>query len=891
MADNVNPPRNIDEFLALLRGVKPQGTDKWMAFCPGHDDRNQQSLSVTLQDRTILLHCFSHCETAHVIESMGLKMADLFLDKKEKYQPLPKPPKEPRKLVKVYPYYDITGEKLLFEVCRYFPKTFRQRHFGEDGKYIWNMKGVERVIYRLPQIIKAIADKKTIIHVEGEKDVDNLVALGFEATTSPMGALSWDSAYAGYYTGAIQVVLFNDKDDAGRAYSEEVAIDLFPKVNEIKRIELPGEKVKDVSDWIEAGGTRDQLLEIIENHEFWHPTKPDLVNIDYAELNKLLKGASDGQYCVLKERFHRITHTREGDQIELPINNFVARIIEDILKDNGADSTRYLKIQGRLNSHSFPTVTIPESSFDGMRWVRKEWGVKARVVAGKSNNDHMINAINFSSSDKVAERVLYTHTGWREINGKWLYLTAGGAIGDPRVEVELPARLSRYRLPQPNGNPKEAIEKSLGILSIGKLQVTLPTFILPYLSVLNIFEEISFTPWFLGRSGSFKSVMMALAASHFGDFSWKSLPVNWFGTRTELEKLSFLAKDILLPIDDYAPPSDANSARDINRTVEYMIRDVGNRQGRVRSNADMSSQATFYPRGLIFTSGEQLPPPGVSRSARIFPLPIRREDFYCDSQMNYTLLTQAQQEDRQLYPLAMAHFIKWIQENMQAVRTEFNTKYKEYRALAPKQSVHLRMVEIVALMQVGLSIATQYAVDKKALEPSKRDALLLDGWKILTNLVSAQNTRLTGERPGIQFIEILRSLLSSGKVALRTRDNQEVWIHSQSPGPDMVGWNDYKEPSCVYLIPRASYQAVFNYCQRNGEYFGTHRDEVFKDLWDLDYLIEDRKGDMPTPTKWIDGGSSRVLQVKRSVLFPDNPEAGPMPGGYAQPGLPNLDSG
>ena len=45
----------------------------------------------------------------------------------------------------------------------------------------------------------------------------------------------------------------------------------------------------------------------------------------------------------------------------------------------------------------------------------------------------------------MAERTVYTHTGWRKLDGKWAYLHGGGAIGASGavagVETSLPAAL------------------------------------------------------------------------------------------------------------------------------------------------------------------------------------------------------------------------------------------------------------------------------------------------------------------------------------------------------------------------------------------------------------------------------------------------------------------
>ena len=54
------------------------------------------------------------------------------------------------------------------------------------GGYIWNLDGVRLVPYRLPELIDAVASGRVVFVVGGEKDADNLKAIGIPATTNPM---------------------------------------------------------------------------------------------------------------------------------------------------------------------------------------------------------------------------------------------------------------------------------------------------------------------------------------------------------------------------------------------------------------------------------------------------------------------------------------------------------------------------------------------------------------------------------------------------------------------------------------------------------------------------------------------------------------------------------
>jgi hypothetical protein len=62
-----------------LKGVKMTGVDKGQAFCPAHDDLKEQSLGFRRgSNGTLLLNCYAGCETADVLEMIGLKFKDLF---------------------------------------------------------------------------------------------------------------------------------------------------------------------------------------------------------------------------------------------------------------------------------------------------------------------------------------------------------------------------------------------------------------------------------------------------------------------------------------------------------------------------------------------------------------------------------------------------------------------------------------------------------------------------------------------------------------------------------------------------------------------------------------------------------------------------------------------
>jgi len=151
-----------------------------------------------------------------------------------------------RQIVATYDYTDEAGE-LLFQCVRYLPKSFGQRQPDGNGGWMWNLEGVRRVLYRLPEVTKA----QTVTVAEGEKDADNLTELGFTATTNPMGAGKWRHEYSETLRGK-DVVIFGDvadKDGAGEKHVAQVIKSLNELAKSIKRVTLPN-GFHDISDFI-----------------------------------------------------------------------------------------------------------------------------------------------------------------------------------------------------------------------------------------------------------------------------------------------------------------------------------------------------------------------------------------------------------------------------------------------------------------------------------------------------------------------------------------------------------------------------------------------------------------------------------------------------------------
>jgi putative DNA primase/helicase len=182
-------------------------------------------------------------------------------------------PKKIGTITETYDYTDAAGI-LLFQVLRYQPKDFRQRRPDGSGGWIWNLTGTAPVLYHLPAVLAAAAAGKAIYICEGEKDANALAALGLVATTAPGGAKKWRQEYADSLSGCPGVVLLPDNDAAGRLHAIQVAASLFQSgPQRVRVLALPGlpSGGGDVSDWLSAGGTAEQLVSLAKDAPDWEP--------------------------------------------------------------------------------------------------------------------------------------------------------------------------------------------------------------------------------------------------------------------------------------------------------------------------------------------------------------------------------------------------------------------------------------------------------------------------------------------------------------------------------------------------------------------------------------------------------------------------------------------
>ena len=269
-------PRDFNDIVSRIPGVKVTG-NKAVAPCPlpGHKTP-QGHLSINDGGDKALVTCQGGRHTYEdICQAIGFDSLTYSTNGNG----------TEAKIRATYDYTDAEG-KLLYQVVRYDPKDFKQRRPDGVGGWVWNLKGITPVLYRLPEVKRAITGGWTVYVCEGEKDCDALREKGLTATTNSGGAEKWRPAYGEALTGA-SVVILPDKDIPGLRHVAKVAKSLHGKAKSIKLLELPdrdGYQIKDISDWLAAGGTLQELERLASEAPEWKPKESDISLVCIADV-------------------------------------------------------------------------------------------------------------------------------------------------------------------------------------------------------------------------------------------------------------------------------------------------------------------------------------------------------------------------------------------------------------------------------------------------------------------------------------------------------------------------------------------------------------------------------------------------------------------------------
>jgi hypothetical protein len=573
------------------------------------------------------------------------------------------------------------------------------------------------------------------------------------------------------------------------------------------------------------------------------------------------------QYEIKESMMFTNKPNREGGIDPLPLANFGAKITSVITRDDGLKESKFYRIMGRRENGALLTsLDVSVDEFSSLNWVDKHWDVQAIISAHPSAKAQIVQAMKLNSQD-ATQKLIFAHTGWREINGVWTYLTNGSAINAVEangITVDLDSDITGYQLPpledprDNSGNIKpfyrDAFAASFDFLNMGTHRVTMPLWAAMYMSPLNPIVDTCFTLFVVGHSGTYKSSITALALNHYGpSFAYNRLPGSWNFTDNKLEYLMHLLKDVPFLIDDFAPGADANRARILQGVAERVMRDQGNRTGRGRMTKDLVGRITPIPRGFLITSGEHLPG-GASHNARIFAVEISNMDI------NRERVRSVTAEQKKLYGYAMTQYIGWLARRWDELKTELPKQEMQWYAQAEQLRKHARLPAAVAKLYAGLSMGLQFMVANGTIGQKEATRLAAEGFQIYLEWSALQSERVEQLSPGRRFLDGLISLINAGRVEFASTSDDEP--RSPKPGVNIIGWRDDNRD---YLLnPSAAFSTVRNFCAGTDDPLTIGEEAIWRDLKERGWTTSNSGRNRYNA--YIYGRQQWVIKLNKAVL-------------------------
>jgi len=578
---------------------------------------------------------------------------------------------------------------------------------------------------------------------------------------------------------------------------------------------------------------------------------------------------------------------------------FDTRIVAEVTTDDGSGEPRCaFRLSGRLDTgEDLPEVEVPAERYAGMEWVVPKWRGRAMVYVGQG--PHLAVAIQSVSGNWPRETV-YAHTGWRKVGWRPVYLHAGGAIAADGsaagLRVSLPSQLSGYALPAPpvGERLRVAVQASLGLLrDLVPDEVGFPLLIAPYRAVIG---GADYSLGLIGKTTTGKTELAALAQQHFGAGLVASrLPASFWDTPIAIESLAHAAKDALLAVDDFCPGSTPAEARRMQRVAEWLIRGQANQAGRSRCTVTVDPLPPRPPRGLSLITGEQLPI-GASLLARLWAVEMAR------GMVNFDRLTECQEEAATgLYAESLAAFISWLAADYPTRCDRLRVEVSGRRAELCGVGGHNRAPTTAADLLATLDLLLEFTAAVGAINSAEVEEYRARGRNALLATAVAQAVYQRDADPAERFIELLHSVLSSGRAHLAAEDGTRPgddakataagwridgteWVSDGTersgrhvpkwrPQGERIGWLVDRK---LLLIPATADAAVKALAAEQGQPLLLAARTLWKHLYESRHLTETKGGQRLryTVPRSVAGQTEWVIVLDADRFFANNPPEG-----------------
>lgn len=514
--------------------------------------------------------------------------------------------------------------------------------------------------------------------------------------------------------------------------------------------------------------------------------------------------------------------------IPVKLADFVPVLVAEITRDDGTEQTKMFKVSAVHKSGiTLPEVTVSAEEMQSMKWLLNRWGAYGAAQPKQNVLSKICHAI-LSTKTVVEFRTVYLQTGWKKINGEYVFLMPNT---QRQISVELQGKLKNYSLSNKFSQDDLIYLSAMLENSFAAQNVMLPLLAVTFLCPLNHFLKIAgyepkFVTAIIGKTGSRKSTLAALFLSFFGKFSASDLPMSFHDTANSILSNIYYLKDVLTCIDDFHP-SGMLHEQEMKSIAQNISRYYGDRIGRARLNSKSELQSSRPPTGNAIITAEYTPEISVSGSARYFNIELNENDVNLDELSEYQQLAGSGTLNgimrlyidwiKDVYLVDESLFVKMLEDMFSKYRSDFISVL-----CRSKIKFHNRTPDMLAHLKIGFSFLLMFLNMSEQITKSEFDKFEKIFDEIILKSVSDNTEIIELENPTTKFCEKLRSLLDSGRCY--------VEIRGAEGSPRQKNCLGLQDDNYYYLFADAAHSEVRKLCAEQGEHFSISKNELLRQL-------------------------------------------------------------
>lgn len=539
------------------------------------------------------------------------------------------------------------------------------------------------------------------------------------------------------------------------------------------------------------------------------------------------------------------------------ISNHTPLLKEYRTIDNGIECVEELVFNALRNySRSADTVlSLKNDVFSQTPNVK--FGAACRIFLGRGAKSRYSEAMQIQCENSP-HSVIYQHTGYTNIDGERVFLNGDYSItkdgATQKCNVALPEQMGSYRFV--NNRDPERYKTLLGMFcSVASDPLVYTGLGIAFLTPLNaLLRDVGIEPcfilYFTGKTGTRKTTMAKLILNFFGTFdNGTAPPANFRDTVNAVELKFALADSTLMLLDDRIPSTTPKIRAQMEAMEQAVARQIGDRSGRARMNADGSLKATYRPKcNLIITAEESFSNVGESAIARSLSVELKPGDI------DLSKLTEVQQRATHLNQ-CMGDYIQWVLSNWDDISERAKPMFLDFRSKA-QSGGHGRLAECVAHLQIGVVFMCEWLQSQGVISTTDADKLQRKSWEVFVSLAQAQNRRIAEEKPVKLFLDAIKEMRDRKTINIFDLDNP-----AQCGNINVIG---YKDSDYYYFYPDSIYSEVKRFYNAQDKNYPLGKTALFQQLAD-DGLIEKDK-DQNTKAKRINGKRPRLLWLRVDAL-------------------------